>query len=49
MTPVYARESLGDAPVAGPLVIEEAYTTLLVTAGWSIRQIEAGHLLAEKA
>ena len=46
---VYAREALGGEAVAGPMIIEEAYTTLWLPAGWSIRAIGAGHLLAEKA
>lgn len=47
--PVYAREAVGDAAIAGPMVIEEPYTTLLLPAGWNIRAVGAGHLLAEKA
>ena len=47
--PVYAREALGEAWLAGPMVIEEAYTTLLLPSGWRIRAVGAGHLLAEKA
>ena len=48
-TPVYAREAIGPKRVSGPAVIEEAYTTLLLPAGWHIRLIDAGHLLAERA
>ncbi len=47
--PVYAREALDREWLPGPMVIEEAYTTLLLSAGWRIRSIGAGHLLAEKA
>ncbi len=47
-TPVYAREAIGEAALAGPMVIEEVYTALLLSAGWNIRAVGAGHLLAEK-
>ncbi len=47
-TPVYAREAIGDTPVAGPIIIEEDYTTLWLPAGWSIRHAGAGNLMAEK-
>ena len=47
--PVYAREALGADVLAGPMIIEEAYTTLWLPKGWGIRSIGAGHLLAEKA
>ncbi|HKK31366.1 MAG TPA: hydantoinase/oxoprolinase family protein [Alphaproteobacteria bacterium] len=47
--PVYAREALGTLPLAGPMIVEEPYTTLWLPAGWHIRAVGAGHLLAEKA
>jgi N-methylhydantoinase A len=47
-TPVYAREAIGDTPVAGPIIIEEDYTTLWLPAGWSIRHAGAGNLMAQK-
>ena len=47
--PVYAREALGSGALGGPMIIEEAYTTLWLPKGWGIRSIGAGHLLAEKA
>ena len=48
--PCVSRNSLraGDAPVTGPLVVEESYTALLLTAGWQARVIENGDLLCEK-
>ncbi|MCA8929472.1 MAG: hydantoinase/oxoprolinase family protein, partial [Alphaproteobacteria bacterium] len=46
--PVYAREAIGDTALSGPMVIEEPYTTLWLPAGWSIRHIGAGNLLAER-
>jgi N-methylhydantoinase A len=48
-TPVYARESIGDVPVPGPIIIEEPYTTLWLPAGWSIRHAGAGNLMAERS
>jgi N-methylhydantoinase A len=47
-SPIYAREAIADAPLSGPMIIEEAYTTLWLPAGWSIRHISAGNLLAER-
>ena len=46
--PVFARESIGDAPVAGPMIIEEPYTTLWLPAGWTIRHAGNGNLMAER-
>jgi N-methylhydantoinase A len=48
-TPVYARESIAESPLAGPMIIEEPYTTLWLPAGWSIRHVGAGNLLAERS
>jgi len=44
------RDSLlpGDPPVEGPLIIEESYTVLLLSAGWCARVIENGDLLCER-
>jgi N-methylhydantoinase A len=36
-------------PLKGPAVIEEAYTTVLITEGWSCIRNESGHLIAERA
>lgn len=47
-TPIYAREAVGDTPLSGPMIIEEPYTTLWLPAGWTIRHIGAGNLLAER-
>jgi len=48
ITPVYAREAVGNQSLAGPLIVEEAYTTLWLPADWTIRHLAAGHLLAER-
>ena len=47
-TPVYARGAIADTPAAGPMIIEEPYTTLWLPAGWTIRHVGAGNLLAER-
>jgi N-methylhydantoinase A len=48
--PCVSRNNLraGDAPVTGPLVVEESYTALLLTDGWQARVIDNGDLLCEK-
>jgi N-methylhydantoinase A len=46
--PIYSREAIGDEWLDGPMVIEEAYTTLLLPGGWRIHAVGTGHLLAEK-
>ncbi|MDX2201672.1 MAG: hydantoinase/oxoprolinase family protein [Hyphomicrobiaceae bacterium] len=47
--PVWSRDSLSGAPISGPAVIEEAYTTVLLEAGWSCRRLDSGHLIAERS
>jgi len=47
--PVWPRERIGrDTTLAGPAVIEEAYTTVLLAGGWACRRAESGHLVAER-
>ncbi|HEX6000461.1 MAG TPA: hydantoinase/oxoprolinase family protein [Hyphomicrobiaceae bacterium] len=41
-------EIVPDVVVDGPALIEEAYTTVLITAGWRCRRHPSGHLLAER-
>lgn len=48
-TPIYARKAVGNTPLSGPMIIEEPYTTLWLPAGWRVRHIGAGNLLAERA
>jgi N-methylhydantoinase A len=38
-----------NAPLKGPAVIEEAYTTVLIADGWSCQRDKSGHLIAERA
>jgi N-methylhydantoinase A/oxoprolinase/acetone carboxylase beta subunit len=35
--------------VAGPAVIEEAYTTVLLLEGWDCHRDKSGHLIARRA
>ena len=35
--------------VAGPAVIEEAYTTVLLLEGWDCHRHKSGHLIARRA
>lgn len=47
--PVLARERLGPgAALVGPALIEEAYTTLLLPAGWHAEMTEAGDIVARR-
>jgi N-methylhydantoinase A/oxoprolinase/acetone carboxylase beta subunit len=48
-TPVWNRTQIGaDTALAGPAVIEEAYTTVLLAQGWTCRRDSSGHLIAER-
>ncbi len=48
-TPVHRQEGLGaGAMVTGPAVIEQAYTTLLVPAGWNLTVAPSGDLVAKR-
>jgi N-methylhydantoinase A/oxoprolinase/acetone carboxylase beta subunit len=45
--PVWRREAIGGATaVAGPAILEEEFTTVLVGPGWTLRLGPAGHLIA---
>lgn len=45
--PIYDRDVLSaQAPVAGPAVIDEPYTTILLPEGWSVAPAPTGDLLA---
>ncbi len=47
--PVWNRDMLTPAQaLAGPAVIEEAYTTVLLEAQWTCRRDGTGHLIAER-
>ena len=49
--PCLHRDSLvpGGAALSGPLIVEESYTVLLLMAGWTVRVIDNGNLLCERA
>ena len=47
--PVHRREALGTKPLTGPLVIEEDYSVHLIGAGWTIRVLGHGDLMAERS
>ena len=48
-TPIYQRDALGaGAAIAGPAVIEEAFTTLILPAGWRAEMHASGDLLATR-
>jgi N-methylhydantoinase A/oxoprolinase/acetone carboxylase beta subunit len=47
---VWSREQIGDqCVVEGPGVIEEAYTTILISEGWACRREKLGHLIARRS
>ena len=47
-TPVRRRETIAPEPVDGPVLIEEAYSSILVEAGWTIRAVGDGALMAQR-
>ncbi|MDH3700327.1 MAG: hydantoinase/oxoprolinase family protein [Alphaproteobacteria bacterium] len=48
-TPIYDRDALSmEAPVPGPAIVEEEYTTILVADGWSIAPGKTGDLIARR-
>ncbi len=48
-TPVLAREAVSASkPVAGPAIIEEAYTSIYLPAGWTILTHASGALIADR-
>ena len=48
--PVRSRSSIGTAPEAGPLLVDEYDTTVVVPLGWSVRRDEAtASLILERA
>jgi N-methylhydantoinase A len=46
--PVHDQEALGADDIAGPAVIEQAYTTLILSAGWTCRATPSGDVLATR-
>ncbi|MGI9480674.1 MAG: hydantoinase/oxoprolinase family protein [Hyphomicrobiaceae bacterium] len=47
-TPVLQRHAIGTEPIAGPILIEEAYASLLIEDGWAVRAIGGACLFAER-
>ncbi|MBL8706706.1 MAG: hydantoinase/oxoprolinase family protein [Rhodospirillales bacterium] len=47
--PVWRRPAIGAVTrIAGPAIVEEDYTTLLVAPGWTLRRVAQGHLMATR-
>ena len=46
--PVRHRSRVGPEAIAGPLLIEEDYSTLFIARGWQIRAVGGGHLLGTR-
>ena len=47
--PVWQRcDVTGSAIVCGPAIVEEAYTTIVLSPGWTCRPVQDGHLIATK-
>ena len=42
------RESLGAGVMVGPIVVAEAQTTTLVRRGWTVKNINFGHLVLDR-
>jgi N-methylhydantoinase A len=48
-TPIYDRVALSpDAPVSGPAIVDEEYTTILIGRGWSVAPGGTGDLVAQR-
>jgi N-methylhydantoinase A len=48
--PVRSRESIGEAPEPGPLLVDEYDTTVVVRPGWTVRRhLATGTLILERA
>ena len=46
--PVTSRDAIGDQPAAGPLLVDEYDTTVVVPPGWTVRRADGGALLLEQ-
>jgi len=45
--PIYDRDVLSaDAPVAGPAIVDEPFTTILLHEGWTVAPVATGDLIA---
>ncbi len=47
-TPIFHRSAIGSNPIEGPLLIEEAYSVLLIEPGWAIHAIGNNNLMATR-
>ena len=48
--PVYPRHDLtADGVLAGPLIVEDPHSTILIPAGWSLRLAAGGEIIASRA
>jgi len=48
-TPIHDRAALAlDTPVAGPAIVDEEYTTILIGPGWSVAPRDTGDLVATR-
>ena len=46
--PVWRRDAIGrDTVITGPAIVEEAYTTVFIAPGWTLRRAIRGHLMAD--
>jgi N-methylhydantoinase A len=46
-TPVIGRADVDEKPQAGPFVIEEYDSTVVVPPGWSVRRTSIGFMIVE--
>lgn len=46
--PIYRRDDLFGGPVDGPCIVEEAFTTLVISKGWRATMTPPGDLIAER-
>ena len=45
---VWHRDAIASrTQIAGPAIVEEAYTTLFIAPGWTLQRAQRGHLLAQ--
>ncbi|MEM9140187.1 MAG: hydantoinase/oxoprolinase family protein [Pseudomonadota bacterium] len=47
--PTLPRNALGEALMPGPMIIEEAYSSLWIHAGWGAKTAEGGDIIAERS
>jgi N-methylhydantoinase A len=47
-TAIHDRADLSTSALTGPVIIEEPYATLLVPAGWIVRPVASGDLVADR-